>query len=1306
MALFGDPTTPTYADNFPTPFFDMQGSAPYQRYGKVLSYLEYNDGISPFNRRFANYNPGSTITRGQVCKVFCEAFDIETNTTFTTFDDVFVSDLEFKYIAELENRGVLNTTNNSFRPNEYATRLEAFLILYRILDQCADCMDNAITSTEVNDSIIARDSFFFDPGNYTPDNLGRHPGFSDANFDSYSATGFYLADRGMPLVFGHSYNSYLTELPDEFFPQRPLGEGWVHTYNSYIVKVPYAAFNNGIGNGEDFIAVVWSDGTMHAYKDDGNVNPEKITQGNYDEMTWTSGGDYYIIKKKNQVEFRFEKISGADDAPYVLTEIRDRNDNVIGISYEVHNYNGQLLARVKEVEGTTNRKLLFNYYGSSDKISSITDNSIGRTIQFSFGTPNNLDTRLLSFTDADNKLTTYNYDEQNPNGYNLLRVVTLPNGNFITNNYADKKLTSSTTNNSSTNNTVQTDVNWNLNGSSSTATTSQVNIHDGYSTRSYQYAMNELGKITDINSPTNDASISYNDADNPTLPTSITVAGLTTDYVYDNMGNVTDVMQEMNVNHHFEYNNSNDITLYRNPRQKETEFIYGDGKNLTQIDAPIGSTIITYYSHGLVHEVTNPENITVAYEYDNYGNVNKMIAPEGITSTAIFDAASRLKEFNNPNGQKSTYDYDNRNLVSDVTHHLPNNSQYQSVNTHYDYDNNGNMTKITNALGKETTLTYDYFDFLKTETFGTATRAYDYDEEGKLRKITKADGTELIYTYYQTEGLLENDGYAAYTYDGKKRLSTVQKDNKTITFNYDDLNRITSTIYDGRTVQYGYDKNSNVTQITYPNNNLVEYTYDDNDRMKTVKWNGIQQAEYFYLLDGRIDHADLANGVTTEYFYDAAGRIDSLVTKEGANIIAAYGFDLDKLGNHKLESKTEPFGYASLASSTDNPTYNLDRNEILTGAGNTFTHDNNGNMKTVIGNKSLNYTWDAHDMLTAISGDFSATYEYDGLGHRRVATRNGVTRKYTLDILGMSRILLEEDDNGNVQNYYIYGLGMISRVKPNGDTRYYHYDFRGSTIAMTDENGTITHQYAYDEFGRTLQSTEEDNNPFQYVGGFGVMQEEGGLLFMRARYYDMDIGRFLSEDPIWSDNLYAYAGNNPITNFDPDGLFNKKIFWNKGVRNLAIGVVGLAIIATAPISAPIAAIGAISTTLSLSTGVSFMVVGAIAEADDKLAERSVEMIPTNAGELGGGLIGGFIDGSEGYAVGKDIGGLVEATVSIMSNPTNFLEGIETVDNIVSVYESSASLLQTMAKDQSNYGGVCEEVMCRDIEIMCKEIMCH
>jgi RHS repeat-associated protein len=92
---------------------------------------------------------------------------------------------------------------------------------------------------------------------------------------------------------------------------------------------------------------------------------------------------------------------------------------------------------------------------------------------------------------------------------------------------------------------------------------------------------------------------------------------------------------------------------------------------------------------------------------------------------------------------------------------------------------------------------------------------------------------------------------------------------------------------------------------------------------------------------------------------------------------------------------------------------------------------------------------------------------------------------------------------------------------------------------MTDSSGNIVNKYAYDAFGNVLHSEEATPNPFKYVGMAGAMDEGNGLLYMRARYYDPGLGRFINQDPIGllgGINVYEYVGNNPLNFVDPSGL--------------------------------------------------------------------------------------------------------------------------------------------------------------------------
>jgi RHS repeat-associated protein len=154
------------------------------------------------------------------------------------------------------------------------------------------------------------------------------------------------------------------------------------------------------------------------------------------------------------------------------------------------------------------------------------------------------------------------------------------------------------------------------------------------------------------------------------------------------------------------------------------------------------------------------------------------------------------------------------------------------------------------------------------------------------------------------------------------------------------------------------------------------------------------------------------------------------------------------------------------------------------------------------------------------------------------AVRNGVEVRYIYDANG--NLLAEADSSNTITRYYVHGAGLLAAITPAGDLYCYHYDGVGNTVAITDASETVVNSYDYSPFGMILTESEIFAQPFKFVGKLGVMAEANGFYYMRARYYDPVVGRFISEDPLGFDggdvNLYVYGSNNPLLVVDPWGM--------------------------------------------------------------------------------------------------------------------------------------------------------------------------
>ena len=181
--------------------------------------------------------------------------------------------------------------------------------------------------------------------------------------------------------------------------------------------------------------------------------------------------------------------------------------------------------------------------------------------------------------------------------------------------------------------------------------------------------------------------------------------------------------------------------------------------------------------------------------------------------------------------------------------------------------------------------------------------------------------------------------------------------------------------------------------------------------------------------------------------------------------------------------------------------------------------------------------WNARNQLTAISGPgLTGSFTYDSFGRRTGKTINATTTNFVYD--GLNTV--QEKAGATVTANLLTGLGIdefLTRTDGVG-VRALLPDALGSTVALGDGTGTLQTQYTYEPFGFVSQTGAASTSSYKYTGW---EDDETGLLYYRARYYQPRLQRFIAEDPIGfvggDANLYGYVRNNPVIFIDSTGLF-------------------------------------------------------------------------------------------------------------------------------------------------------------------------
>ena len=494
-----------------------------------------------------------------------------------------------------------------------------------------------------------------------------------------------------------------------------------------------------------------------------------------------------------------------------------------------------------------------------------------------------------------------------------------------------------------------------------------------------------------------------------------------------------------------------------------------------------------------------------AYQNDptkpNFGTLTATTYGNGAKISSRYDDFNRVTGvvYGEETAPRYEYDYNAKGQVARVRDNLLNRttqSEYDLANRsvrvktaeagqhvytgQVAYDNvYGNLSEFTEKVGEN------------RQEFGTK---FGYDDENRPTSLTYSMGAATI-------------GQSTTTIDKLNRttFSTVKLGSKTFTSEYhfaaggygtgSVTNLVASITQPGCNCGYGYDDNGNIASATL-NGKWTGYTYDELGQLIQVD-----------------DHSDTRsgkNGATWKYTYDLGG-----------NILKKERFAYNDTTN-PLETVTYEYGDANW------------RDKLTAVNGSTIRYDAIGNP---LNDGTWTYTWENGRQLARMqSANVDAKFVYNENGLRVQKIVNGVVTDYVLH----GKNVVHMTSGADELHFFYDAQNRPAVVVYNGVPYAYVKSLQGDIVAILDENGNTVVSYGYDAWGAPLWCTGElaetlgKVQPFRYRGY--VFDEETGLYYLRSRYYNAVVGRFLNEDALLNGNLYSYCNNDAINYEDPTGF--------------------------------------------------------------------------------------------------------------------------------------------------------------------------